>query len=51
MIDDIFFAQYVGLNSPDFIFAFWGVSSLGTYDLILFFRGLTHLGAPQGDYK
>ena len=47
--DDFLFAQHVGLNSPDFIFAFWG--SVAWVPLISFyFSGVQpHLGAPQGD--
>ena len=46
---DFLFAQRVGLNSPDFIFAFWG--SVAWVPLISFyFSGVQpHLGAPQGD--
>ena len=49
MTDDFLFAQHVGLNSPDFIFAFWG--SVAWVPLISFyFSGVQpHLGAPQGD--
>ena len=49
--DDFLFAQHVGLNSPDFIFAFWG--SVAWVPLISFyFSGVQpHLGAPQGDHK
>ena len=52
MTDDFhafLFAQHVGLNSPDFIFAFWG--SVAWVPLISFyFSGAQpHLGAPQGD--
>ena len=49
--DDFLFAQHVGLNSPDFIFAFWG--SVAWVPLISFyFSGVQpHLGAPQGDDK
>ena len=48
--DDFLFAQHVGLNSPDFIFAFWG--SVAWVPLISFyFSGVQpHLGAPQGDH-
>ena len=48
MTDDFLFAQHVGLNSPDFIFAFWG--SVAWVPLISFyFSGVQpHLGAPQG---
>ena len=51
MIHDFLFAQHVGLNSPDFIFAFWG--SVAWVPLISFyFSGVQpHLGAPQGDCK
>ena len=47
---DFLFAQRVGLNSPDFIFAFWG--SVAWVPLISFyFSGVQpHLGAPQGDF-
>ena len=47
--DNFLFAQHVGLNSPDFIFAFWG--SVAWVPLISFyFSGVQpHLGAPQGD--
>jgi len=47
--DDFLFAQHVGLNSPDVIFAFWG--SVAWVPLISFyFSGVQpHLGAPQGD--
>ena len=46
---DFLFAQHVGLNSPDFIFAFWG--SVAWAPLILFnFSGAQgHLGAPHTD--
>ena len=49
--DDFLFAQHVGLNSPDFIFAFWG--SVAWVPLISFyFSGVQpHLGAPQGDIE
>ena len=49
--DDFLFAQHVGLNSPDFIFAFWG--SVAWVRLISFyFSGVQpHLGAPQGDLQ
>ena len=48
--DGFLFAQHVGLNSPDFIFAFWG--SVAWVPLISFyFSGVQpHLGAPQGDF-
>ena len=48
MTDDFLFAQHVRLNSPDFIFAFWG--SVAWVPLISFyFSGVQpHLGAPQG---
>ena len=51
MTDDFLFAQHVGLNSPDFIFAFWG--SVAWVPLISFyFSGVQpHLGAPQGDIR
>jgi len=47
--DDFLFAQHVGLNSPDFIFAFWG--SVAWVPLISFYFSEVqpHLGAPQGD--
>ena len=45
------FAQHVGLNSPDFIFAFWG--SVAWVPLISFyFSGVQpHLGVPHGDFN
>ena len=48
---DFLFAQHVGLNSPDFIFAFWG--SVAWAPLILFnFSGAQgHLGAPHTDLQ
>ena len=47
--DDFLFAQHVGLNSPDFIFAFWGSVAWAPLISFYFSGAQPHLGAPQGD--
>ena len=52
MTDDFhefLFAQHVGLNSPDFIFAFWGSVSWAPLILFNFSGAQGHLGAPHTD--
>jgi len=39
----------VGLNSPDFIFAFWGSVAWAPLISFYFSGAQPHLGAPQGD--
>ena len=46
---DFLFAQRVGLNSPDFIFAFWGSVAWAPLISFYFSGAQPHLGAPQGD--
>ena len=48
---DFLFAQRVGLNSPDFIFAFWGSVAWAPLISFYFSGAQPHLGAPQGDCK
>ena len=47
--DDFLFAQHVGLNSPDFIFAFWGSVAWAPLISFYFSGAQPHLAAPQGD--
>ena len=51
---DFLFAQRMdrmGLNSPDFIFAFWGSVAWAPLISFYFSGAQPHLGAPQGDHS